>query len=162
MNVESHIVVWPVRMYTISQQPAISIGKAGVIWQWLQSDLSFDCHCPLFVLVCQSIEIGSSLFSSCTWRISASLLSSLREDKCRSAWRQCMHMWLTFLRSHHCNVKWFFLENGIAGRLSSVTKVSQDYCKTMRPRLVSRYCDTKARLKIMIYWSQYLHTDTWH
>ena len=52
------------------------------------------------------------------------------------------------------------LQNAPTSRLSSVTKVSQDYCKTMRPRLVSRYCDTKARLKIMIYWSQYLHTDT--
>ena len=53
-------------------------------------------------------------------------------------------------------------------RHSSVTKVSQDYCETMRPRLVSRYCNTKGRLIIMIFltlkwdWSQYLDTDTWH
>ena len=31
-------------------------------------------------------------------------------------------------------------------RHSSVAKVSQDYCETMRPRLVSRDCNTNARL----------------
>ena len=43
------------------------------------------------------------------------------------------------------------LQNAQTSRLSSVTKVSQDYCETMRPRLVFRYCNTKARFKIMIY-----------
>ena len=31
-------------------------------------------------------------------------------------------------------------------RHSSVAKVSQDYCETMRPRLVSRDCNTNANL----------------
>ena len=34
-------------------------------------------------------------------------------------------------------------------RHNSVTKVSQDYCKTTRPRLVSRYHNTNVRLKNM-------------
>ena len=39
-----------------------------------------------------------------------------------------------------------FLHILLLDRHSSVAKVSQDYCETMRPRLVSRDCNTNARL----------------
>ena len=58
-----------------------------------------------------TIEIGrSNLFTSCTWRISPSLLSSIcmkdEERQHRPTWRKCMHMWLTDRQpSYSCLLK---------------------------------------------------------